>query len=64
MAETKLATIKGNAATTSHDTKATAKGTIPAASASAASFTPKQRMSLWDLTSDEVSATVLAELRL
>ncbi len=64
MAESKLATIKGTAATASRDAKATAKGAIPAAPASSSSLTPKQRMSIWDLAPDEVSATVLAELRL
>ena len=63
MAETKLSTIESTAASTSRDFKTAAKGTIPVTPSSAASFSPKPRTTIWDL-SDEVAATVLAELRL
>ena len=61
MAESKLAAPKGNTAQTPRDMKAKA----PSASASAPGrpFPAKPRMTIWDLP-DEVTATVLAELRM
>lgn len=63
MAETKLASIKSNAVNNPLDTKPQMAIGAPSPSTAAVSFPSDPLKTIWDISIDEVTATVLAELR-
>ena len=64
MAETKLASIKNDGMKAAHLGSAQAQGAAQAAFSSAGSFPSKPFKTIWDIASDDIAATVLAELRI
>lgn len=63
MAETKLSANKYDIMQTSHDTSPKIVIVTPSPSATAISLPADQVGTIWDMALDEVTATVLAELR-
>lgn len=63
MAETKLASIKSTAVNYPLDTKPQMAIGAPSSSAATVSFPSDPLRTIWDISIDEITATVFAELR-